>query len=343
MKLFDLFPERFGRPVPWKAPRAPTMVGKYARNRVLAQLKRFGRVAGTTGPESVAIRPDGSLYSGFEDGRIVRQDASGTSQTIVTNTGGRPLGLRFHPGGDLLVSDAKRGLLRVKQGGDVQVLADRAEGLRFGFTDDLDVTRDGRHVYFTDASSKWGYGHDILDQIEHGGHGRFLCHDLETGETRVLMRDLCFCNGVTLGPDDAFVLVTETGSYRVLRYWLKGPRAGQHDLFIDRLPGFPDNIRFNGRDRFWLAIPAARNTILELLSELPTLRFLLMLWVRSLPLPISHTSMVMRLDLDGKPIDCYQDCGPDSYYFITQVLEHDGYLYCSSLHYDSLARLRIPS
>ena len=39
------------------------------------------------------------------------------------------------------------------------------------------------------------------------------------------------------------MLLGETVHSRVHRYWLKGPKAGQSEMFIDRLPGGVDNIR----------------------------------------------------------------------------------------------------
>lgn len=111
----------------------------------------------------------------------MRFDARGNMLKTVCNTGGRPLGLRFHPDGSLRVCDARLGLLKVTLDGKARALTDSAEGLRVGITDDLDVSQDGRYVYFSDASSKWHYREDPLDMIEHGGHGRLLCHDLRQG------------------------------------------------------------------------------------------------------------------------------------------------------------------
>lgn len=340
MSLLDLLPARLGRPLAWQVPGRQPLAGDYARNRRLAGLQRLARVRGTGGPESLAIGPDRSLYSGFEDGRIARFDRHGHLLKTVCNTGGRPLGLRFHPDGSLLVADARRGLLRVNLAdGRVTLLADRAEGLPFGFTDDLDVSADGRRVYFSDASSRWHVGEDHLDLIEHGGHGRLLCHDLGSGETTVLMRGLQFANGVTLGPGEDYLLVTETGAYRVHRYWLRGARAGQSELWLDNLPGFPDNIRFNGRDRFWLAIPSPRNPLLDALAGQPLLRFAFLQYARRGPLPVRHAAMLLGVDLEGRLRVNAQDHGKGAYSFITQVLEHEGELWCSSLHQDSLARI----
>jgi hypothetical protein len=84
--------------------------------------------------------------------------------------------------------------------------------------------------------------------------GRLLQHNVDTHETRVLLEGLHLPDGVAVGPDDAYVLVAESGRRRVLRYWLKGPSAGQHDIFVDHLPGVPGALTFNNRGRFWLVL-----------------------------------------------------------------------------------------
>ncbi|MCB0261330.1 MAG: SMP-30/gluconolactonase/LRE family protein, partial [Calditrichaeota bacterium] len=91
-------------------------------------------------------------------------------------------------------------------------------------------------------------------------------------QTRILLDSLYFANGVAVSPDQQFVLVNETWKYRVRRYWLAGDRAGQSDIFIDRLPGFPDGISCNGKDRFWLALASPRNPLVDKLAQQPFLR-----------------------------------------------------------------------
>jgi hypothetical protein len=59
----------------------------------------------------------------------------------------------------------------------------------------------------------------------------------------VLLKDLYFANGVALSANEDFVLVNETYRYRISRYWLKGEQAGTQDVFIDNLPGLPDNLQ----------------------------------------------------------------------------------------------------
>ncbi|WP_027461186.1 SMP-30/gluconolactonase/LRE family protein [Deinococcus murrayi] len=330
------------RPVAWEGPGpAPSRTeGPYADNGRLNAAERFAPVPGQTSPESVALDREGRLYSGFGGGAIVRFHPDGTRPEVVANTGGRPLGLRFHPDGSLLVADALRGLLRLSlDGGAVEVLATEADGVPFRFTDDLDMDRAGRFVYFTDASSEYGWPHELLDLLEHGGHGRVLRHDLETGETVVLARGLNFPNGVALGPGEEYLLVTETGGARVHRLWLTGERAGRLEVFADSLPGYPDNVRWDGADTFWVALPSRRSPLLDATARQPWLRRVIARIAERTRLPLPEESMLVALNLEGRPVAFAQGSGPESYGYVTQVLPHGDHLILSSLHAETLARV----
>ncbi|XP_050369659.1 protein STRICTOSIDINE SYNTHASE-LIKE 10-like [Argentina anserina] len=62
-----------------------------------------------------------------------------------------------------------------------------------------------------------------------------------------LRRDFSFANSVAVSLDGNFVLVTQTTSKNIMRYWLRGPRTGQSEIFA-ATQGFPDNIirKING-------------------------------------------------------------------------------------------------
>jgi hypothetical protein len=152
-----------------------------------------------------------------------------------------------------------------------------------------------------------------------------------------------FANGVALGPDEAFALVNETASYRIVRYWLKGERAGTSDIFADNLPGFPDNITFNGTNRFWVALYAPRTPIADSLAPYPYLRKMVMRALLILPPPVKPQAFALAFDPSGKLAANLQYDGSDAYYPITSVREHpNGYLYFGSLTARSLARMKMP-
>lgn len=227
-------------PLAWEAPPAPAMTGVLEPNDTLMKAELLGR-GQLHGPEDTAVDAQGRVYAGLHDGRIVRIEADGSVATFV-DTQGRPLGMAFDATGNLIVADAYKGLLSIDPQGQIKVLTTEAEGVPFKFTDDLDIASNGT-IYFSDASSRFEQPDYLLDLLEARPHGRLLSYNPNSGETRVLLKDLYFANGVALSANEDFVLVNETYRYRITRYWLKGEQAGTHDVFIDNLPGLPDNLQ----------------------------------------------------------------------------------------------------
>ena len=330
-------------PVAWQPAKAPSLkAGIYAENSLLANIKPVGSQS-LHGPEALVIDDDGFLITGLHDGRIVRTSTDGYAVKELVNTQGRPLGLAWHPDGRLIIADAIRGLLALDLSSNVLTVLAAADGEnRLGFTDDLDISSDGRYAYFSDATLRWGYGQDGEAIMEHGGDGRLLRYDFSNGQLDTLLDRLEFANGVALGPNDEYVLVNETGAYRVTRYWLNGDKAGQHDIFIDNLPGFPDNIRFDQNGRFWLALYAPRNLLLDALAPYPFWRKVLVRAMLVLPKPIEKRSFAVALNTQGEVVANLQHAGRSSYAPITTVLAHDNWLYFGSLTQNGLARIEQP-
>ncbi len=324
------------QPQAWTPPPLPQTGYEY--NEALAPIERLADGVGR-GPEGIAVDATGRIYAGYDDGRVMMFNRNGSGGVLMANTGGRPLGLTFGPRGGVVVADALKGLLLVGGQNAQQLLAVEAEGVPFGFLDDVDNTRLDRKVYFTDASSRFGVHEVMADLLEHGANGRLLAYDFDTGETKVLMRDLYFANGVAVGPDDAYVLVNETGEYRIRRYWLKGDKAGTSDIFADNLPGFPDNLSYNGRDRFWVALYAPRSPQLDALLPRPELRRIVQRLPGFLqPKPARH-AWVLGFDLDGKLVANLQYKGEGVYAPITSVEQFGDQLYFGSLTDTAIGRM----
>jgi len=323
-------------PGAWTPPVAPTLTGQYQQNTRLAPVQRLPLGDGHK-PEDVAVDADGKIYAGFEDGRIIVLQPDGTQPRVFANTGGRPLGLVFDRADNLIVADAIKGLLSVNKSGAVKVLAVEADGVRFGCLNDLDVGTDGT-IYFTEASNKFPMSQFANDLLEHQPNGRLLAWDPQTQKPRTLLRDIYFANGVAVSPDQSFVLVAETGKYRVRRVWLKEPKLGQDDIFIDNLPGFPDGISSNGRDRFWLALPTPRLPIVDRMLPHPFLRKIVARLPKFLQPAPQRYSFVLGLDQSGRVIENLQNGSADCYAEIANVLEHDGVLYFGSIGEDTIGR-----
>jgi len=339
-------------PVAWKPSPMPSLVnGPYAKNDLLKNAQVYGTY-NLLQPESIAPGADGLLYTGMNTGEIVRFDPANlqvetspqtTPFDLIANTQGRPLGLVFHPDGFLLVADAIKGLLKVTLQGEVTVLSTESEGVPFKFVDDVAVSADGRYAYFSDASSKFDLNNYVLDILEHGPNGRLLQYDFQTGQTKTLISGLQFANGVTVSKDGDYVLVNETGKYRVVRYWLKGNKAGTHDVFIDTLPGFPDNIRTDADGNYWLAVPSLRDPMLDALADKPAVRKAMAKLLNYVKFPIKPKAMALAISPQGTGIANLQaQQAGGYYYYITQITPFNGKLYLGSVHINGVATISYP-
>ena len=336
--IFLMIPSEID-PVAWTPQPAPSFTGPFAENRVLDLIEPSFK-GQFVGPEDIAQDRYGHLYTGVADGRIMRFDADLKSLAQFANTGGRPLGMQFDANGNLIVCDAHKGLLSVDPAGAVSVLATEEGGQPFGFTDDLDIAKDGT-IYFTDASWKFHAPNYLADLMEMRGNGRFLKFNPVTKKVTKLIGDLCFANGVALSPDESFVLVNETWKNRILRYWLTGDKHGTWDVLIDNLPGFPDNISCNGRDTFWVALANPRNPQADALGPHPFLRKQIWKLPQSLLPKTVRYSFVLGLDRNGAVVHNLQ--GPSGILApVTSVNEYDGQLWLGSVEDDALARVAVP-
>lgn len=326
-------------PAAWTPPVNPGLTGPYEQNSRLASVQRLSLGQGHA-PEDVAIDAEGKIYGGFEDGRIVQLAADGTQPRVFADTQGRPLGLVFDRDGNLIVTDSIKGLLAINKAGEVTLLADEADGAKFGCLNDLDVAADGT-IYFTEASRKFPMSQHVTDLLEHQPNGRLLAWDPTTRQAHTLLRDIYFANGVAVSPDQSFVLVAETGMYRVRRLWLRGPRAGQTDIFIDNLPGFPDGISSNGKDKFWLALVTPRQAMFDRLLPHPFLRKVVYRLPKFLQPAPQRYSFVLSLDPQGRVVDNLQNGSSGCYSQIANVVEHNNTLYFGSIGEDTLGRFAL--
>ena len=319
------------RPEAWRPPPSPGLTGEYELNHRLADAELLP--VGGAGPEDIAVDPDGNVYTGLEDGRILRLPPGGGEPEVLADTGGRPLGLEIHPDGGLVICDAEKGLLHLTPQGELETLVDRFEGEPFKFTNNAAVAADGT-IYFTDASRRYGVTDYKLDLLEHSGTGRLFARR-PGGTVDLLIEGLQFANGVTLDPDESYLLVAETGAYRIRRLWLTPDRPGQDEIFIDNLPGFPDNLS-TGDGIFWVAMPSTRDRILDALLPWPWLRHIVArLPDRFQPQPKRH-GFVVGFDAAGRVVHNLQD--PSGRVAMTTgAREHRGRLFLGSLSEPTVA------
>ena len=322
--------------VSWTPPPNAGLTGAFAPNQALSALTE---IPVGFAPEHVACDADGTLYTSLDGGAVLKRNEAGGWENIG-DTSGRPLGLRADQQGGLWIADSMAGLVHMDSTGQISVLATEHAGQPLRFVDDLDVDEQGG-IWFSDASQRFDYTQVALDFFEGSRTGRLLRYDPETAQIDVMMDGLFFANGVTLGPNEDYVLVNETGMGRVHRLWLKGDKAGQRDIFVDALPGTPDNIRFDGRDTFWIAMPSLRAS-LDSLASLPRLRALLtFLPIAALEAAAEPASFVIGVNLDGEVVHNLQD-QDNPFHYITGATPCGDTLYLGSLRTEAIGALPLP-
>ncbi|CAI5534592.1 unnamed protein product [Closterium sp. Naga37s-1] len=268
----------------------------------------------------------------------------GLNMTLVPNLAmehvcGRPLGLRFHPvTGELYFADAYFGVFKVgRHGGLAQPVVTRVDGRPLLFANDLDIAASDENgtLYFTDTSTRFHRRNFFVAIMEGWSDGRLMKVDLATGEVEVLARNLAFANGVALSKDQSFLIVCETTKARCMRYWIKGPKAGSTELFLD-LPGLPDNVRLNPRGRFWIALHAKRGIVIDVLATRPWLRHILM----RLPLEVkilyalivgAPHGYLIEVDENGEITEVLEDSLGLVVRAISEVEERKGQLWMGSV------------
>ncbi len=319
------------QPKPWTPPKAPSLTGPYQKNDILARATRWD--TGGIGPEDVAVDNRGDIFTGLADGSILMFPRGGGSPTKIADAGGRPLGVEVLDDGELLICNADLGLQRVTMSGEVSVLADRIGDQRFLFTNNATVASDGT-IYFSDTSTRWSLGEHMNDLLEGQETGRLLALRPD-GTVEVIVDGIQFANGVALDAAEESVFVAETGRYRIHRHWLSGAKAGTTEVFVDNLPGFPDNLSLND-GILWTAAPSPRQTLVDLMQPRPWLRGVAYRMPDALqPKPVRH-AVVLGFDMDGQVVHNLQD-STGSVAITTSARFHDGRLFVGTLSEPTLA------
>lgn len=314
-------------PIARKTPPYPGLTGVYEPNTKLANTTLIPLPS--PGPESIVLHPKGHFITGLANGDIVQFNSDGKEQNIIANTGGRPLGMKIAPSGELIIADQIKGLLKLDSTNQISVLVDQYKGDRLKFVDDLDISKEGI-IYFSNATQR----NPIVvenEAWEQRASGAIFAYDLNTKELRLIKDKLFFANGIALNDSQDYFVFSETFGLSLSKFWLKGPKAGTQEIFNNRLPGFPDNVTFKD-GVFWVAIPTQRVVDIEPLFEYPFLRSVILRLpesVRNAVLPPRY-AMLLGFNEQGEVVYNLQD--PNGKYdYVTSVLQIDNRLYLGSL------------
>lgn len=336
------------RPNAWTPPKKPELTGPLEQNELLGTTEWID-LNGWYGPEDIAIDAQGNFYTGvhvsesnFSQGSVIKIDKDGNVSEF-SKTGTWIAGLHFDNNGNLIACDTRKGLISINKNGDFSILASEDEnGNKFLMANDVDIASDGM-IYFSNSSSRFHSSESnirklIMEVIPDGGLYRY---NPKTKKIKTLIDGTYFGNGVALSKNNDFVLLVDLAKYRVRRYWLKGDKKGQTDIFIDNLPGFPNGISRGKDGNFWLAFSTIRSDMLDSIHSNPTVKKIVYALPDCMQPKQVAFGMIMKLSETGMILKTYYDTSGKTVSEVSSVEEHDGYLYLGGDRADHIGKYKL--
>ncbi|KAI5445605.1 protein STRICTOSIDINE SYNTHASE-LIKE 4 [Lathyrus oleraceus] len=322
----------------------PTSSASSSKNNQLQNLIKLGE-GFLKQPEDVCVDKDGILYTATRDGWIKRLVRNGNWENWKHIDSSSLLGITTAKDGGLIVCDATLGLLKVTEEDGFSVILSQVNGSQLLFADDVIEASDG-NIYFSVASTKFGLHNWHLDVLEARPHGKLLKYNPMSNETVIVLDDLAFANGVALSKEEDYVVVCETWKLRCVRHWLKGINKGKTDIFIENLPGGPDNINLAPDGSFWIAL--IQQFSYERLRFVHTSKVSKHLvasfpWLFNLINGAVKSAMVVNVGAEGNIIRNFGDNEGKVISFLTSAVEFEDHLYLGSLNTDFVGKFPLSS
>ena len=188
----------------------------------------------------------------------------------------------------------------------MQTATDSTNSRPLAFCNDLDVSTDGKRIYFSEPIAYEGAsmgGGAVGEAITLGNNGRLWRHDLDNGETRLVAEGFHFIDGILIDPHpvgarEASVLVTQTPGFAITRFFFAGPRAGAAEPIWTGLPGMPDGMDRDSQGRIWVGLYRKRSNFLTWAHNNPWVKPLLLRLPLEL-LPVPKETGILALSPDG--------------------------------------------
>jgi simple sugar transport system permease protein/ribose transport system permease protein len=304
------------------------------------------------GAEDVIFDRDDVLYTGTRHGDILKWlPPDYTRYELLAHIGGAPLGMAFDREGRLNVCVAGMGLYQVEMNGTVHRLTAETnrsllsvvDDSNMKLADDLDIAPDGT-IYFSEATTRFEMHDWYADALESRGNGRIIRYDPASKQTRTVLPNLVFPNGICMSYDGQSFLFAESWACRISRYYFGGPKKGKVEVVIANLPGYPDNINRASDGCYWLALMGTRTPALDLSLEMPGFRRRMArrcsedVWL----MPNLNTGCVVRFDESGEILESLWDLGGEKHPMITSMREHKGVLYLCGIFNNRMGTYRLP-
>lgn len=322
------------QPTSWSPPLKPEFKDKLALNEKLSGAEKIP-LRGYYGAEEFAIDKNGNIFCGvhigendFSSGAILKINPDDSvEEWLLTNKW--ITGMQFDKNGNFFAMMSGVGLVQIKPDKTIDTLTNKsAEGLPFLMGTGMKVASDGK-IYFVNMSSTNEITSKYINKIilEMKPTGGVYCYDPILKTTTTISTGNYFGNGLEISEDGSYLLVSETSKYQVLKYWLKGKKAGQSEVLMDNLAGFPNNISRRDNSNYWIGFTTKRNDKLDEIHPKKGLKK----FIYGLPSFVQPKAekfgMVLEVSPSGEIIQALFDSKGETVTEAGAVKEWKGYLY----------------
>nr|GMC71876.1 protein STRICTOSIDINE SYNTHASE-LIKE 11-like [Ipomoea batatas] len=186
-----------------------------------------------SGPEDTAIDPlDQGIYTGVNDGRILKF-LNGNFNDFATTCLSGIVG---------------------RNGGLATQLAAGVDGQTFSFADAVVVDEEYGDAYFVDSGAIFRSLN--FTQIVQSGDtsGRLLKYEAAKGQVTVLLNGLSGPAGIATDIHQTFIMISEFIGRKIIKYFIRGPKANTTETVLENLEGQPDNVKRGTLGTFWVAL-----------------------------------------------------------------------------------------
>lgn len=322
------------QPKAWSPPQKPKFEGILALNERLSNASPI-HLLGYYGAEEFVVDNEGNIYCGvhkgekdFSSGAILKiTPEDKVEEFLVTNSW--ITGMQFDENGTLIALMNDVGLVKIHPDKSIDtLLTTTPDGQPIRMGTGLKIASDGT-IYFVNMSStnktSWKYVNKLI--LEMKPTGGVYSFNPKSKVSTTLSEGNYFGNGLEISQNEDFILVSETSKYRILKYWIKGDRKGQSEVFMDNMAGFPNNISKSQSENYWIGFTTKRNDQLDKIHpkvRMKKIVYGLPSFVQPKP---EKFGMVLEVSDKGEILRSLFDSNGKRVTEAGAVLEHNGYLY----------------
>jgi gluconolactonase len=214
----------------------------------------FGR--GVLKSEGVVVDKENNVYGGGRNGVIYKVNPDGkVSELCTLPSGSIPNGVTMDRQGNIVYCDlGKKAMIRVTQGGQVSMIADRVGDLPLTLPNFASYDAEG-NLYVSNSSTR-DIGSVLVEMAKPEPKGA-LVRIRPDGRGEIVATGIYLANGTAIDPKEEAVYVLESTRNDCLRIAIKKDGTfGKPEIYSEGFPALPDGMAFAADGNLFVTLPA---------------------------------------------------------------------------------------